>query len=309
MTVKDLRKYIKENSIAKNYQYHKKSKLIDLIMGSRNNGSQNKNKPSRKKPEGFKYEPDEDFSDITDDERERELKNEIQYLLSEVNKKKNNNKNVSKVKKITTKKNKQIIPAIQLPQTTPVIPAITITNNSDMIKKEIDMIKEEIKLLKEHNKKIKQPNTEKNVTYKDSDKKQIDAGHTIVNVYCNGSNHPDFPIPQSVVRHALNANALPQAQQQQVGEQVQQIAQTMPVIRGIPPEAITAPVPHPSHKKVKKFPPVETTKPIKKIQPTQISEKAQKAKDKVAEELKQIKKTSGFNADFKSKLESILGGR
>lgn len=59
---------------------------------------------------------------------------------------------------------------------------------------------------------------ERFITHKEPQRRNIDNGHTIVNMYCGGNNHPDFPVPQSVVRQALDANQQPLFQQQQVGE-------------------------------------------------------------------------------------------
>lgn len=55
----------------------------------------------------------------------------------------------------------------------------------------------------------------------------------------------------------------------------------------------------------KKFPSVQTTKPIKKISTEKISAKTQKAKDIIKEELKTIPK-SKISADFKSSLENLF---
>ena len=56
----------------------------------------------------------------------------------------------------------------------------------------------------------------------------------------------------------------------------------------------------------KKFPPVQTLSK-KPVAPAAVSAKAQKLKDKVASELKDIKKSSGFDPDFKNKLAAIFG--
>ena len=59
-------------------------------------------------------------------------------------------------------------------------------------------------------------------------------------------------------------------------------------------------------KKAKKFPTVQTVSK-KPIAPVAISAKAQKLKDKVAGELKDIKKSSGFDPAFREKLAGIFG--
>ena len=60
-----------------------------------------------------------------------------------------------------------------------------------------------------------------------------------------------------------------------------------------------------SSQPAKKFPSVQTTKPIKKIEPAKISAKAQKAKDIIKEELKTIPK-SKITSDFKANLENLF---
>ena len=59
-------------------------------------------------------------------------------------------------------------------------------------------------------------------------------------------------------------------------------------------------------KKAKKFPPVQSVSK-KTVAPQAVSAKAQKLKDKVASELKDIKKSSGFDPAFKAKLAGIFG--
>jgi hypothetical protein len=63
-----------------------------------------------------------------------------------------------------------------------------------------------------------QPYTDGLITHKEVHKKNIDAGHTIVNVYCNGNNDPNLSIPQDVVRNALNVNNSSLYNQQEVIE-------------------------------------------------------------------------------------------
>ena len=59
-------------------------------------------------------------------------------------------------------------------------------------------------------------------------------------------------------------------------------------------------------KKAKKFPTVQTVSK-KPVATGAISAKAQKLKDKVASELKDIKKSSGFDPAFREKLAGIFG--
>jgi hypothetical protein len=48
------------------------------------------------------------------------------------------------------------------------------------------------------------------------DNERISVGHAIINIYTGGSSHPDYPIPQSVVKSALNANSLKPQHQREV---------------------------------------------------------------------------------------------
>ena len=175
------------------------------------------------------------------------------------------------------------------------------------VKKENEKKQEETKEKHEETKEKHEENKEGFISYHDKDKKMIDTGHSIINIYCGGSNHPDFPIPQSLARQALNAQQMPLFQQQQLGQFLQQ-QQPVP-IQGIPQQAIPQPIPHPSHenlKPVKKFPPVETTKPLEKI----ISTEPKKPKsEELAGELASIKRSSGFNKEFLADLASKLGAR
>jgi hypothetical protein len=107
----------------------------------------------------------------------------------------------------------------------------------------------------------------------------IDVGHTVINLYTNGSQHPDFPIPQSVVRQALQAQQMPLQEQHRVAEGLRTYVPESPPIQGIPKEVIPREVPHPSHSSirsrfersssvppVKKFPTVKPPDRIKKEQ-------------------------------------------
>ena len=79
------------------------------------------------------------------------------------------------------------------------------------------------------------------------DKKNVDLGHTIINVYVSGSDHPNFPIPQSVVRKALDANNnLSPEKRSEILKQIAPIALKTETVQGIPPHVIPEPVYHPS---------------------------------------------------------------
>jgi hypothetical protein len=60
-----------------------------------------------------------------------------------------------------------------------------------------------------------------------------------------------------------------------------------------------------SSQPAKKFAPVQTTKPIKKIEPAKLSAKAEKSKAIIEKELKTLPK-SKISADFKSTLENLF---
>ena len=90
------------------------------------------------------------------------------------------------------------------------------------------------------------PHTEGLITHQEPQKQNVDAGHTIVNVYCGGNHHPDYPVPQSVVRQALNANKAPLYQQQDIGNFLRDEARNF-------------------NKPAKKFEPVKTITPNKPI--------------------------------------------
>jgi hypothetical protein len=64
----------------------------------------------------------------------------------------------------------------------------------------------------------KPDNTEGLVTYKESEKRNIDIGHTAINVYSNGNYDPKLPIPQKIVRQALSGNNLSLYKQQVIGD-------------------------------------------------------------------------------------------
>ena len=78
------------------------------------------------------------------------------------------------------------------------------------------------------------PHTEGLISHKEEQKKNVDVGHTIVNVYCGGHQSPNYPVPQYVVRQALNSNNLPLHQQQEIGNMMKQEA---PQFTQAPPQA------------------------------------------------------------------------
>jgi DNA-directed RNA polymerase subunit H (RpoH/RPB5) len=61
-------------------------------------------------------------------------------------------------------------------------------------------------------------NTEGLITYKESEKRNIDIGNTAINIYTNGNYDPELPIPQKIVRQALSGNNLSLYKQQVIGD-------------------------------------------------------------------------------------------
>ena len=113
--------------------------------------------------------------------------------------------------------------------------------------------------------------------------KKIKLGNLIINIHNNLGGEPNHPYVHSV---AKIADKLPEEEKKQV------VSQLKPHIQ-----------------KAVKHPVVQPTKPIQKVAPQQISAKAQKLKDKVSSELKEIKKSGGMNPAFKKSLESLFGNR
>jgi len=116
-----------------------------------------------------------------------------------------------------------------------------------------------------------------------SKSKKIKLGNLIINIHNNLGGEPNHPYVRSV---AKQADMLPEEKKQEV------VSHLKPHIQ-----------------KAVKHPIVQTTKPIQKIPPQQISAKAQSLKNKVESELKQIKKSGGMNKEFKKSLEALFGNR
>jgi len=165
--------------------------------------------------------------------------------------------------------------------------------------------------------------------YHDQPHRVVDVGSTIVNVYCNGSPHPDFPIPQSVVRHALRAQQMPLAEQQQLAAMLSKYQEQNepPIIEGIPKEAIPQEVPHISHTKLSsahKFPSVitrsrknasEMAAPLSELeeknepQETDLEKRIRAQKVAQSAELAKLSEVSGkiaHNPIFRSSLEGMI---
>jgi hypothetical protein len=116
-----------------------------------------------------------------------------------------------------------------------------------------------------------------------SKSKKLKLGNLIINIHNNLGGEPNHPYVRSV---AKQADMLPEEKKQEV------VSHLKPHIQ-----------------KAVKYPVVQTTKPIQKVAPQQISAKSQKLKDKVESELKEIKKSGGMNPAFKKSLESLFGNR
>ena len=116
-----------------------------------------------------------------------------------------------------------------------------------------------------------------------SKSKKLKLGNLIINIHNSLGGVPDHPYVRSV---AKQADMLPEEKKHEV------VSKLKPHIQ-----------------KAVKHPVVQTTKPIQKVAPQQISAKSQKLKDKVESELKQIKKAGGMNTEFKKSLEALFGKR
>ena len=118
-----------------------------------------------------------------------------------------------------------------------------------------------------------------NLAVQDKNKK-IKLGNLIINIHNNLGGEPNHPYVNSI---AKLADRLPEEEKKYA------VSQLKPHIQ-----------------KAVKHPVVQTTKPIQKVQQQQISAKAQKLKDKVSTELKEIKKSGGMNTEFKKSLEALF---
>jgi hypothetical protein len=146
-----------------------------------------------------------------------------------------------------------------------------------------------------HNKEIHLDGTEN---------KRLDLGHTIVNVYAGGSSHPDYPIPQSLVRQALDMQKLPPIERKELTNFIKSEAKKAEITEGIPEKHI----PKPTTKKWETVETVTRNKPITDI--TDIKSKGKKSvKKALKKELKTLPKSSGFGGDFKKRLENKLAAQ
>ena len=179
------------------------------------------------------------------------------------------------------------------------------------------------------------PNTEGVITHKDIEKKTIDNGHTIINMYCGGNHHPDYPVPQSVVRSALNVNQQPLNQQKDMSDFLRQESINFENFKKQQQQPTMSDIKSKFNKPAKKFEPVKTITPNKPIDFSK-KEKVKKDDDKddkksafeddsdeeedEIERMKRLKreevaretgksKGKGFSEAFKRRLEEKLGAR
>ena len=110
--------------------------------------------------------------------------------------------------------------------------------------------------------------------------KKIKLGNLIINIHNNLGGEPNHPYVNSI---AKLADRLPEEEKKYA------VSQLKPHIQ-----------------KAVKHPVVQTAKPIQKVAVQQISAKAQKLKDKVSTELKEIKKSGGMDPAFKKSLEALF---
>lgn len=116
------------------------------------------------------------------------------------------------------------------------------------------------------------------------DAHKYSIGHAIINIYTGGSSNPNIPIPQHVVRSAINAQLLPQEDQQEIHNIVKNTPKFIP-----PPP----PIPQATEWKGRavKPPPVELTEEQKKAQ--EDAKKREKHMDALREAIEARRKKIG----------------
>ena len=110
---------------------------------------------------------------------------------------------------------------------------------------------------------------------------KLKLGSLIINIHNNLGGDPSHPYIKKVAKQANNM---------QEEEKYEVVDELEPHIK----------------KAAKKWPEIKTVSK-KPVAPQAVSAKAQKLKEKVAGELKEIKKSSGFDPAFKAKLSGIFG--
>jgi len=112
-------------------------------------------------------------------------------------------------------------------------------------------------------------------------KKKLKLGNLIINIHNTLGGEPNHPYIQKVAKKA-----------DQLHPEEQKI-----VVDKLKPHVQQA----------KKFPPVQPAQIPQKVDPSKVSAKSQKLKEKVVGELKEIKKSQGMNPEFKKTLEGLFG--
>jgi len=123
-------------------------------------------------------------------------------------------------------------------------------------------------------------NKHKDVDVKVKDKNKNPTDNRVyVNIYCSGAQVDTSGAPKTHKYITTTSNQSQQSQPQSLGK-----------------------------KPVRKFAPVQTTKPLQKIPVQKLSEKAEKLKEKTSRELSKLPK-SQISSDFKNKLAGLFGNR
>jgi len=174
--------------------------------------------------------------------------------------------------------------------------------------------------------------------YHDEERKKIDVGNTIVNVYCGGDKTAG--VPQDVARYALQAQQLPLQEQQRVSDEIRQFVkaedtpyQTPAPVQQNQPAPVQAPTPRPTSalpkapiQPARKFEPVKmvvrnTPQPVAPSEPVEIKKSSfadddeeeeteaektiRQRKEDIAREVGQSS-NRGKSEKFKSKLEGLF---
>ncbi len=193
-----LRDFVVNNKIIKGISKLKKAEYIEKIMASewwKTNG------------DGSKYTTQKDLSKPKNLKecltQKQKLRNEILELEKKISDK-NNTEDKSNIN-------------ISLPD---LIIESNTSNNTEL--PEIDETDDES---------TEPDNTNGLITYKESEKRNIDIGNTAINVYSNGNYDPELMIPQKIVRQALSGNNLSLYKQQVIGDLlVKKIQQLQPEV-------------------------------------------------------------------------------
>jgi hypothetical protein len=260
-TVAELRRLVVDNKLFKGISKMNKRTLISKIMDTSFYASHSQALPKGKRPT-IK-------SELT---KARQKARTLKLKLDDVRKKRKPKKGISdelftqlQQENIELGKKKKSIPEKKTPSTVPSAPPIQLIPKPKIgvptapplppaAPPPAPPIKEKVNTPTKVGEKA-EPKIE---VSKDGKHKKVDVGNTIINMYCGGSGHPDFPVPQSVVRHALASQALPEREQRAIHRELKKVK--APKFQGIPREVIPKAVPHKTHtpsKMAKRFKAVE----------------------------------------------------